>query len=215
MGARQDDLRSPAGNLHTDDIGADPVTLSISLPRDLFLLRQYRVGAPQINDDIAPLEALHDAVDELPFAAFELIVDNLALGIAHTLNNILFGCLSGNAAEHAGIQLTQKLIADFSIRVQALFGLVQGHLNRRIGNILHHRFGFEKLHFANLRIKLRFDFPLMTECLLGSGNHGGFQGGDKDRFINPFFFAYLLDNPVQILLHLRAPIVLVIRFFNH
>ena len=45
MGARQNDLRTPAGNLHTDDIGADPITLAISLSRNLFLLRQYRVGA--------------------------------------------------------------------------------------------------------------------------------------------------------------------------
>ena len=139
---------------------------------------------------------MHDAVDELPFAAFELVVDNFTLGVAHTLDDILFGCLSRNPAEHAGIQLTQQLIANLSIRIQALFGLVQGHLNRGIGNTLHHSFGFEKLHFANFRIKLGFDFALMTECFLGGGHHRSFQGGDKDRFVDPLFFAYLLDNPV-------------------
>src|SRR5439155_145421 len=90
MSPRQDDLRALGSELDVENEGADAIALPVALARDLFLLRQDRVGPAEVHDDVLLLEALHDAGDELAFAALELVVDDVALDpllLAHLLDD--------------------------------------------------------------------------------------------------------------------------------
>ena len=54
---------------------------------------------PRSTIDVAELDALDDAVDDLADAVLEFVVLALALGIAHLLHDHLLGVLGGDAAE--------------------------------------------------------------------------------------------------------------------
>src|SRR5882724_672736 len=70
-----------------------------SLARHLIAHGQQRLGAAEIDDDVAALEPTHDARDELALAVLVLVEDVLALGLAHALQDDLLGRLRGDAAE--------------------------------------------------------------------------------------------------------------------
>ena len=105
--------------LDVDDVGADAVALAIALARDLLLLGQDRVGAAEVDDDVLLLEALHDAGGELALAVLELVEDDVALGVAHALDDVLLGRLRGDAAELLGRQLREQLVADLGFGIDA------------------------------------------------------------------------------------------------
>ena len=50
------------------------------------------------------MRSLHDAVDQLAGTAFEFVIDDLALGVAHFLDDVLFGGLRGDPAKDARIE---------------------------------------------------------------------------------------------------------------
>jgi hypothetical protein len=74
--------------------------------------RHDRLGAPEVDDDVAALEALDGAVDHLADAVDELVVDVLALGLADALVEHLLGRLGGDAAEALGRHRDVDLVAD-------------------------------------------------------------------------------------------------------
>ena len=56
-------------------------------------------GLDSIDDDVAVLDTLNGAVNNLPDAILVFIELLIALGLTDLLNNDLFGVLSGHAAE--------------------------------------------------------------------------------------------------------------------
>src|SRR5262249_29660860 len=96
---RQDDLRPARGLVDVDAVGDDPVARPVRLARHLIAHRQHRLGAAQVDDDVAALEPPHDAGDQLALAILVLVEDVLALRLAHALQNDLLGGLGGDAAE--------------------------------------------------------------------------------------------------------------------
>ena len=173
-----------------------PIALAITFSRHLFLLRQDRVGATEVDDDVALFEALHNAVYELPFAPLELVVNDLPFGVAQTLYNILFGRLRCDAAEQTRVKLAQQLVADLRVWIKGLLCFFQGDLGGLILNLINHRLGFEELDFADFRVKLRLDLALMAEFFLGRRNHGVFEGADQNRLVDSFFFADLFYDSI-------------------
>ncbi len=196
MGARQDDLRSPAGDLDTHDIGPDAVTLTIALPRHLFFLRQNRIGPAKIDNYVALLKALHDAVDELPFASFEFVIDDFALGIPQALHDVLLGCLSRDPAKQARIELAQQLVADLGVGIKSIPCFPQGNLRGIVLNLVNDSFGFKELNLADLRIKLRLDLSLVAEFLFGRRDHGILQGADENRLVDSLLLADLFNDSI-------------------
>ena len=86
VGSRQNYLRPFSAHLDVEDVGTDSVSLPIPLARDLLFLRQDRVGAPEIHDDVLLLETLYDSrVRQLAFAVLEFVVDDVPLGVSQTL----------------------------------------------------------------------------------------------------------------------------------
>ena len=99
MGARQEDLRPAHFLAHVVDIGADALALAEALARQQLVAAQDRLGAAEIDDDVAELDALDQAVDDLADAVLELVELALALGVAHLLHDHLLRRLRGDAAE--------------------------------------------------------------------------------------------------------------------
>ena len=79
--------------------GDDAVAGAVRLARHLLAHRQHGLGAAQVDDDVAALEAADDAGDELALAVLVLVEDVLALGVADALDDDLLGGLRGDAAE--------------------------------------------------------------------------------------------------------------------
>ena len=70
------------------------------------------LGAAEIDDDVAELDALDDAGDDLAGAVLELLILALALGIADLLEDDLLGGLGGDAAEFDRRQRIDDEVAD-------------------------------------------------------------------------------------------------------
>ena len=120
MRTRQENLRPARLLAHVVDIGAHPLALTEALARQELVAAQHRLGAPEIDDDVAELDPLDEAVDDLADAVLELVVLPLALGIAHLLHNDLLRGLRRNASEINGRQRVGDEIADLGLGVQPL-----------------------------------------------------------------------------------------------
>ena len=99
MGARQKHLRTTRLLTHVHDISADTVAGVEVLARDSLLAPQQRLGAPQVDDHVAELDPLDQAIDDVAHAILELVVLPVALRLAHLMNDHLFGGLRRDTAE--------------------------------------------------------------------------------------------------------------------
>ena len=103
----------------------------------MLALGQPRFGAAHVHDDVRTFDALHDAIDQLADARVELVVDCVALGFAHFLQNHLLGGLRCDAAQHVGRLGLGNFAADFHVRL-TLARVVQRNFAYRVGHFLHH-----------------------------------------------------------------------------
>ena len=151
IGARQHDLRALGAAVHAADDRADAVADRVVLRARLFLARQLRLDAAQLHDDVAVLEPLDDAVDDLADALAVLGVDVLALGLAHLLEDHLLGGLRRDAAEIFGRSRELDLHVDFRFVAVELLRFGQRDLVRRIGHFVDDALDGAELDLAGLR----------------------------------------------------------------
>src|SRR5438067_5770947 len=201
MRPREDDLRALGGELDVENEGADAIALPVALARDLFLLRQDRVGPAEVHDDVLLLEALHDAGDELAFAALELVVDDVALGVAHALDDVLLRRLRGDPAELLRRQLGEQLVADLGLGTELAPSPLGRDPVQRVLDLRDDRPDLEELHLADLGVELGLDVLLLSEGLLSGREHGVLEGMDDDVAVDPLLLAHLLDDAIEICLH--------------
>ena len=112
VGARQEDLRAAGFAADRHDQRADAVADADHLARDLLVAADDALGAAEIDDDVAELDALDDAGDDLAGAVLELFILALALGIADLLEDHLLGGLGGDPAELDRRQRVDDEVAD-------------------------------------------------------------------------------------------------------
>ena len=136
--ARQEDLRSALLAPHVVDVGADAVAEAHVLARDHLVAADDALGAAEIDDDVAVLDALDGAVGDLADAVLVLVVLALALGLAHLLHDHLLGVLRGDAAEIERRQRLGDQVADLGLGVAPL-GVGQRDLRRVVLDRLDHR----------------------------------------------------------------------------
>src|SRR6202040_922481 len=131
VGARQKDLR--AARLLSDvvDKGAHPLALAEAFARQELVAAQHRLGAPEIDDDVAEFDALHEPVDDLADPVLEFEELPLALGVADLLDNYLFRGLRGDAAKIDRRERVGNEIADLGLGVQPL-SIGQRNLRRLV-----------------------------------------------------------------------------------
>ena len=119
MGARQEDLRPALLAADVVDIGADAVAVAEGLARDQLVAAHDAFAAAEVDDDVAVLDALDLAVDDLADAVLVLVVLAVALGLAHLLDDDLLGRLGGDAAEIHRRQRLGDEVADLGGRIPA------------------------------------------------------------------------------------------------
>ena len=117
MGARQENLRAALLAADVVDVGADAVAVAEVFARDQLVAAHDALAAAEIDDDVAVLDALDLAVDDLADAVLELLVLAVALGLAHLLDDDLLGRLGGDAAEIHRRQRLGDEVADLGGRV--------------------------------------------------------------------------------------------------
>ncbi len=124
IGARQDDLRAAGLAVDVLDVGDDAVAGAVRLARRLLAERQDALGLAEVDDDVvALLEAANDAADELALAVLVLVEDEVALGVAHALEEDLLGGLGRDAAERGARLLQLEQVAELLVLRARLLGV--------------------------------------------------------------------------------------------
>ncbi len=107
-----DDLRPFRAAVDALDHRPDAVGRRVAFGARLFLARQHRLDAADLEDDVAVLEPLDRAVDHVADPLVVLGEDVLALGLADLLEDHLLGGLGGDAPEHLGRLRELHLVAE-------------------------------------------------------------------------------------------------------
>src|SRR5205823_8001537 len=226
-GAAQDDLRPLRLAQDVEDEGLHPVAGAVALARRLLADGEDRLGAAEVDDDVATLEAQHDAADDLALAILVVVEDVLALGVAGALDDDLLRRLRGDAPEALAIRLQaqdvavalvldaslllvlgavedleEQLVADLRLD-PLLAGVLDGDLVDALDRVLdldalHHGEGLEHLHHALLLVVDGLDGAVGPEVLLGRLRDGVLQRVDEDVPLDAFVLRDLIQDHVQV-----------------
>src|SRR5437588_8872208 len=120
MRAREEDLRAARLAPHVIDEGADAVAVAEGLARKQLVAPYDRLAAAEIDHDIAVLDPLDDAVDDIADAVLVFLILAIALGLAHLLHDYLLGGLRRDPPVVERRQGLGDVIADLRRRVAAL-----------------------------------------------------------------------------------------------
>ena len=147
-----DDLRAAIRLANFQNVDANLVVGAIAFSLNLMALGHDRLCPAQPDGDVLAADALHRAVDELAFAAGEILEEVFALGFTHLLQQDLLGGLRGNAAETLGCAVDHDQIAQFRVDMPFLSGGGQSHLGAIIDHVFHNFFLGEDRRIAGARI---------------------------------------------------------------
>src|SRR5712671_5440092 len=120
MRPRQDHLRPARQLVHGDDVRLDVVPLVKAVPRDLLARRKDRLGPVQLHVDVAAVHLLHGAAHHLADPVVEVLVDPLALRLAHPLHQHLLRGGDGVPAQVLQRQLLRDDLAQPGVRIRGL-----------------------------------------------------------------------------------------------
>ena len=155
VGPREHDLRALGAAIHGSDHGAHPVAGRVALGARLFLARQHCFDAADLDDDVAVLEALHGAADDVADALVVLGEDVLALGLPDLLEDHLLGRLGRDAPEHLGRLGELDLHVDFGFLAVDLLRVDQRDLRRGVGHLGDDLLDGVQFHLARLGVEPR------------------------------------------------------------
>ena len=159
VGAAEEDLRPPILADDAQDDRADPVADPEQLARNLRVAADDALGAAEIDDDMAELDPLDDAGDDLAAALLELLILPLALGVADLLEDDLLGGLGGDPAELDRRQRIDDEVAELRVLLE-LLRVLQVHLLEIIVDLLDHLDDPPQAKIAGGRIELGADVVL-------------------------------------------------------
>src|SRR5271154_943453 len=120
MGARQEDLWAARLLAYVIDVGAHPFALTKAFARQQLVATRHRLGPPEIDDDIAELDPLHQAVNDFADPVLEFEELPLTLGVAHFLHDNLFGGLCCDPTEIDWRERIGDEVTNLRLRIQML-----------------------------------------------------------------------------------------------
>ena len=199
MGAGQENLRAAGLAPDVIDIGADAIAGPEHLAGDQFVAahdRFARAGAAEIDHDIAVLDPLDRAVDDVADAILVDVILLVALRLADLLHQHLFGSLGGDASVVERGQQFGDPVADLSRGILLLrFG--QRHLRRFVLDLVDNEQKPGKPDLASFRIDLRADLGLLAVARARGLLHRVFHRRQNDRSIDRFLPRDRIDNLQQ------------------
>ena len=228
IGTAEHDLRIATAALHVLDIRFDAVALVIRFARRLLALGQYRLGAIQIDDNrtVFFLDSANDTRNELTFAIFVLLVDQVLLSLAHALQDDLLRRLRRDATKRhsrtlevqklaiilvlllgterifgAIKDLNQQFVAQRNVAKTVIFGILKCHVAIRIIDALADAQNLKQFYFIVFRIVIRLDFALLSKDALGRRRDGDFERLDQNRLLHALFISNLLNDIAQFQIH--------------
>ena len=185
MGTGQENLRSALLAAHIVDVGANPVAIFEILARQGLIAPHDRLGASEIDNDVAIFDPLDDAVNDFADPVLIFLKLALALGFAHFLHDHLLGVLRRDATKIQRRQLFSDKIAELGRRVAA-FGLFQRNLGRFHRHLLDHFEQTGKLYLAGPGIDFRANLVLAAIARLGRFLDRVLHRGDNDIPVDRF-----------------------------
>src|SRR6266436_1738810 len=203
---RHHHLRTLRSLLDARDDHAHALSDGKRLQARLLLAWHARFGFADVENDVWTFDALHGRVHDLTHARDVLVVNRVALRLAHLLENHLLGKLGRDAAEDAfGHFRNLQLPAHFDVRVQ-LASVFEGHLQDRILHllgILDHGLDRECTDLAGVLVQFGPEVFLRLVVLAGSHHNGVFHRTDHNLRINPFFPAQRVDRVIELTCHIK------------
>ena len=168
-----------------EDQRADAVADADDLARDLLVAADDALGAAEVDDDMAELDALDDAGDDLAGALLELLILALALGVADLLEDDLLGGLGGDAAELDRRQRIDDIVADHGAGLQ-LLRILEADLLEIIVDLLDHLDDAPQAKIAAGRVELGADVVLGAVAGAGGALDRVLHRLDDDRPVDQF-----------------------------
>ena len=159
VGAAEEDLRPAILAADVGDQRAGAVADAHDLARDLLVAADDALGAAEVDDDMAELDALDDAGDDLAGAVLELLILALALGVADLLEDDLLGGLGGDPAELDRRQRIDDEVAERGAGLE-LLRVLQADLLEIILDLLDHLDDAPQAQVAGDRVELGADVVL-------------------------------------------------------
>ena len=150
-----------------------------------------------INDHLATLESLDEAVDQLSCLADVLIVYVVSFSFANFLKDDLLGGLSCNSAQILDRTRQFKHIADLCAFPDLCVGLIDRHFARRIDNLIHHDLDRVQLHGPGFGIVMSMQVFTRFELFSRSSDDSVLDRADYQLRIYFLLFAenvYVLCN---------------------
>ena len=183
MGAAEEDLRAAGFAADAQDQRADAVADADHFARDLLVAADDALGAAEVDDDMAELDPLDDAGDDLAGAVLEFLILALALGVADLLEDDLLGGLGGDAAELDRRQRVDDEVADRGVLLQLLRAL-QVDLLEMILGLLDHFEHAPQAKVAGVRVELGADVVLGAVAGAGGALDGVLHRLDDDALVD-------------------------------
>src|SRR5581483_2485547 len=202
-GAGNHDLRALGGPLDPHDDDARPLAGSKRFQSRLLLARHAPFGLTQIDDHVLALGPLYRGVNDLADAPDVLVIDRIALGLAHLLKDDLLGKLGGNASQHVSRLIGAQFAAHFGRGIDPL-GIVERDLRERVLDQIvsldngAHRIGADLAAFF---IELRAQVLLRLVVLARGDDNGVFDRGNHNLWIDALLAAESVDYVVQFTRH--------------
>src|SRR5580692_3158157 len=205
--ARNHNLRTLRSFFHARDHAAHTLTRSERLQPRLLFLRHAPFGLAQVDDDVLTFVALDGGVDDLAHASDVLVVNRVAFGFAHLLEDDLLRQLRSDTSQNVGRLVGAEFASHLGRRIDPL-SVVERDLRQRIFNLL---WGFnDRLHGIGPNLAallIEFGAQVLLRLVVFSGGHddGIFHRADHNLRIDAFLPAESVDYVVEFTCHNSVP----------
>jgi hypothetical protein len=153
VSARQENLRPAGFAADTEDQRPDAIADADHFARDLLVAADDALGAAEVDDDVAELDALDDAGDDFARTILEFFILALALRIADLLEDHLLRGLGGDSAELDRRKRIHDEVADACAFLELLRAL-RVDLLEVVLDLLGHFEDAPQAEIAGIRIEL-------------------------------------------------------------
>ncbi len=187
-------MRIPAVLTYFLQVSPNTIALLKRALGNLSVPGQNRIGPAKINDHVAAFKTLNNPVNNRTFTITKHLVNDFPLGITHSMDDDLFGRLSGNSAKIGDIvQLFAEIVIKFNLRIE-LPGVLEIDFRFLVKDLFHHRTVLKNLNLAKLFIKLDFYIPPAAVFFSDRRTDSFLYGIDQQRFVDSLVPANLIEN---------------------